>query len=252
MAVIDSLVGKISHDIQDLFTQKYELALETTKDPLWNIYSSWRPYIKSSEYQELLAFCHEQGKMVWPLILQYLGSDTRCFAGGLIMDTTLPEYLYYLEKSYRMENDQSFSDNMALFVYFKELLALLQEKTAQGISEALSQDDQTPIYAAVVRQLATVDDTFGGNLKPATIFILKKTDDRAGDMIGSISNSTEITASLREKITLSLGELSADITWIERLEDAEFEGSDMLAKSIKDGGVIITLGNIHVQDGHIT
>jgi len=54
-------------------------------------------------------------------------------------------------------------------------------------SNVMSQDllvhDEATIYSAVIRQLATIDDTFGGNLNPKTLYVIEKTDDSAGNPI---------------------------------------------------------------------
>ncbi len=120
-------------------------------------------------------------------------------------------------------------------------------------AKALSLDDETAIYATVIRQLATVDDTFGGNLKPPTLYIIRETDDKAGNPNGPGTFSTTIPQSVQDKIIDMLQDLSADIIWIDKFEDAEFEkskvaGSEHLpAQMVKGGGAIITLGNARLQ-----
>ena len=121
-------------------------------------------------------------------------------------------------------------------------------------SPGLSLEDEASIYAAVIRQLATVDDTFGGNLEPTKLFIIKNTDDKAGDPTGPSSFSTAISQTAQDKITDMLHDLSSIIVWIDKFEDAEFEegkspGLEKLPiQSVIDGGAIITLGNIHLQN----
>ncbi|MDD5703826.1 MAG: hypothetical protein PHU23_17470 [Dehalococcoidales bacterium] len=62
-----------------------------------------------------------------------------------------------------------------------------------------------------------------------------------------------ISQSVQDKITDTLRNLSADIIWIEKFEDADFEKSKVAglealpARMVKDGGAIITLGNIYLQ-----
>ena len=63
------------------------------------IYSSWRPNVQSEEYQQLLHFCQENGRSVWLLLFQKLNTESWRFTGGLIIDSTLPDYLYYLERT---------------------------------------------------------------------------------------------------------------------------------------------------------
>jgi hypothetical protein len=127
-----------------------------------------------------------------------------------------------------------------------------------GGSSTLSPADQESIYAAVVRRLATVDDTFGGTLKPSRLFIIRNTDDKAGDPSEKDSQSTAIPPASQEKITGMLNDLSADIVWIDEFADAEFEESppagleNLSMQVIKAGGAIFTLGNAYLQkDGSV-
>ncbi|MDD5703825.1 MAG: hypothetical protein PHU23_17465 [Dehalococcoidales bacterium] len=51
----------------------------------------------------------------------------------------------------------------------------------------MSPEDNASIYAAVIRQLVTVDDTFGGKLAPPAIYIIKNTDDSTGGHLQQFS-----------------------------------------------------------------
>ncbi len=109
-----------------------------------------------------------------------------------------------------------------------------------------AQSDEAAIYAAVIRQLATEDDTFGGNLNPSTLYIIRNTDDSAGNPVeGQKSDTSMITDTLQSEISTMLTDLSAEIIWIDTFEDAEFEESGF---EVKRGGAIITLGNIYAQE----
>jgi len=98
-AKISSLVNTLPREIIQQFTAKYEAAEIVSRDSRWKAYSSLRPWTQSSEYRELIQFCREKGQAIWLLIFQQLDSDNPHFAGGLIVDITLPEYLFYLEKT---------------------------------------------------------------------------------------------------------------------------------------------------------
>ena len=78
------------------FNELYEAAEKVSQDPRWNIYSSWRPYVQSEEYQNLLQYCKIE-PTTRPLLFQKLAAENHVFAAGLIIDSTLPEYLYYVE-----------------------------------------------------------------------------------------------------------------------------------------------------------
>jgi hypothetical protein len=124
-ASISALVNKVPEDIKSQFNIKYETAEEVSKDSRWMVFSSWRPYTQSSEYQTLLEFCHREGQAVWPLLFQQLDSEKPHFAGGVILDVTIPRYLFYFEKAGRQSSTQSPEPN--LLAYIKELLILYKE-----------------------------------------------------------------------------------------------------------------------------
>jgi len=109
-----------------------------------------------------------------------------------------------------------------------------------------AQSDEAAIYVAIIRQLATEDDTFGGNLNPSTLYIIRNTDDSAGNPVeGQKSDTSMIPEALQSEISTMLTDLSAEIIWIDTFEDAEFEESSF---EVKRGGAIITLGNIYAQE----
>jgi hypothetical protein len=117
----------------------------------------------------------------------------------------------------------------------------------QQIQTSLPIQDETAVYAAVVRQLATVDDTFGGNLNPDTLYIIKNTDDSAGNPVeGQQSDTHMIPETMHGEISSMLNDLNIEIVWVDRFEDAEFEESCL---EVKHGGAIITLGNIYPKAG---
>jgi hypothetical protein len=114
----------------------------------------------------------------------------------------------------------------------------------------LTTDDEAGIYAAVIRQLATTDDTFGGNLNPPTLYIIRNTDDRAGNPSGQPSKSVLISQIGQSTIVTELADLPTKIVWIDTFGDAEFE--NIPGFMVKGGGAIIRLGNIYPQaDGSV-
>jgi len=117
----------------------------------------------------------------------------------------------------------------------------------QQIVNNLPIQDETAIYAVVIQQLATVDDTFGGNLNPETLYVIKNTDDSAGNPVeGQQSNTRMITETVQSEISSMLNDLPIEIVWVDRFEHAEFEESGF---EVKRGGAIITLGNIYLKEG---
>lgn len=95
----DDLISKLPGDVGPEFDRLYEAAEKVSKDRRWWVYSSYRPYVQSSEYQQLLQFCREEGQSVWPLLFPKLDTESRGFAGGLIVDATTPEYLYFFDRA---------------------------------------------------------------------------------------------------------------------------------------------------------
>ena len=121
---------------------------------------------------------------------------------------------------------------------------------SDDISQGLAVHDKATIYSAIIMQLATIDDTFGGNLNPNTLYVIEKTDDSAGDPAGDPQSDKRVIAeTMQSEITSLLSNLSIEIIWIDKFEDAEFEES---GSEVKRGGAIITLGNIYLQgDGSV-
>jgi len=118
------------------------------------------------------------------------------------------------------------------------------------VSSSLTIQDEAAIYTSVIRQLATVDDTFGGNLNPETLYVIENTDDSAGNPVeGQQSDTRMITETMQIEISSMLNDLPIEIIWIDRFEDAEFEETGF---EVKRGGAIITLGNIYPkEDGSV-
>ena len=107
----------------------------------------------------------------------------------------------------------------------------------------LDDADEIAIYSAVVRQVLTTDDTFGGTLEKPVVYILTKTDDAAGDPTVGSSEPETIDDDVREGITAALSDVPSTITWIDSRDELELEDNG----SIAGGGVLVTLGNIHPQ-----
>ncbi len=129
----------------------------------------------------------------------------------------------------------------------------------------VSSDEIGSIYSLVIRQLVTVDNTFGENKFFPRLFIIRSPDDKAVNPRPVNSPSTPITPPFtvipqteQVKIIESLKDLRSDIIWIDKFQDADFEyytptgytptaSEDLMPQSIKGGGAVITLGSIYVQ-----
>lgn len=124
--------------------------------------------------------------------------------------------------------------------------SLTQPNVPPGAT-AVDPIDETGIYAAVVRQVYTVDHTFGDNAPNfPRIYLLRADDVQAGD--GPGKGVPVIAAPIQQAIVAALSDLPAQFTWIDTFEDAPRDENG----TIKDNGAVITLGNIQEQpDGKI-
>ena len=102
--------------------------------------------------------------------------------------------------------------------------------------------DPADIYAQVVRQVYTVDHTFGQPPNFPVIYLVRRTDDSVGAP-GSAASGQAIAPSDQERITAALTDLPARFVWVDSAEDAPRDANGAVA----DGGAIITVGNITPQ-----
>lgn len=108
-----------------------------------------------------------------------------------------------------------------------------------------TEDETATIYATVIRQIYTEDDTFGGTLQPPTLYVVGTTDDRAALPSAEGANPAEIPSPVRESVSALLADLPTEIVWVETQDVAPLEPD---TGGVVDGGAIITLGNITPQD----
>ncbi len=137
--------------------------------------------------------------------------------------------------------------NKMLGLMLLSLLLLIALLPACNTSaRGLPKDDQAAVYAVVVRQVYTVDHTFGvGNPPPfPVIYLLRATDDTAGDPHSTKANSSLIPESIQEAIVAALDDLPAEFKWI----DDRREVIDSRTSDVQGRGAIITLGNTHLQE----
>jgi len=118
------------------------------------------------------------------------------------------------------------------------------DRLAPGIGE----NDEAAIYAAVARQLYTVDHTFGDHPPNwPIVYLLRATDDRAGDWRAT-PKSRQLSESVQKDIVATLDDLPAEFVWI----DDRSEVIDESIMAVKGGGALVTLGNTYLQkDGSV-
>jgi ABC-2 type transport system permease protein len=113
-------------------------------------------------------------------------------------------------------------------------------------ASTLPQEEQAAIYAAVVRQLYSVDHTFGDQPPNfPVIYLLRATDDSVGDPNARHDTSHSLPEALQKAIVDSLGDLPAEFMWVDSADEVPRDGR---THAVAGGGAIITLGNIHLQE----
>lgn len=111
--------------------------------------------------------------------------------------------------------------------------------------DALPEDEQAQIYAAVIRQLYTVDHTFDQAPNFPVVYLVRSTQDGVGDPDAPRSDSQVLPEALQGAITVSLADLPAKLVWVD--DRAEVPLDDRTG-AVSGGGVIVTVGNIHLDE----
>ncbi len=126
------------------------------------------------------------------------------------------------------------------------LTALLVGACDNGSVSEVNDQAKTAIYAAVVRQLYTVDHTFGEPPNFPIIYLVGATDDSMGDPDAPHqTKSTLLLRSIQEAITDALEDLPAEFVWV---GDSYEVPRNSQTGAVEGNGAIITLGNVHFQE----
>lgn len=107
--------------------------------------------------------------------------------------------------------------------------------------------DEAQIYSAVIREQVTVDDTFGGGLQPAVLYILSETNDAAGDPGIKETAPRTLPAELQTAITEQLADLNTEIIWVASRDEVPIDEDTgrVLTPDGAEDGALVTVGNIH-------
>ena len=106
---------------------------------------------------------------------------------------------------------------------------------------AVSDDDQTAIYAVVARQLYTVDHTFGDESPNFPIVYL----------VGNTYSPTvgneyiDIKESVKTTVVTALSDLPAQFIWVQHWDEVPI---DEVTSGVEGGGAMFTLGSIEPQE----
>lgn len=115
-----------------------------------------------------------------------------------------------------------------------------------GTPEPFGEEDRADIYAAVIRQLYEVDHSFGSNPPEfPNLYLVYMTDDSVGGEFGAPPASTILPETLRIKIADRLGDLPAEIFWVNSFKAVPLEENSL----VKGGGAVIRVGNINEGEG---
>lgn len=107
--------------------------------------------------------------------------------------------------------------------------------------------DETQILAAIVRQVYTVDDTFGGTSRLPTIYLLA-VDDAGGDAIPYSSPARPLPAPVQQGVVAALGDLPAQFKWVAGAGEVKRDQNNAVAGN----AAIITVGKVQPQpDGTV-
>ncbi len=104
--------------------------------------------------------------------------------------------------------------------------------------------DKAAVYTAVIKQVYTKDDTFGGTLQPSLVYVVSQTDDRIGDPDSEQMSSAAIDEATQQAIVDGLADLPAQWVWVNSRDEVPINADD---GRVEGDGIIITLGNIHTQ-----
>lgn len=118
--------------------------------------------------------------------------------------------------------------------------------------EEFDESTQAEIYAALVRQMYTVDHTFGDSPPNwPEVYLISVTDDNIGDPNGPKGGQVELSAAIRDSVAERLSDLPIEkLEWIEFQNQAPFDPSTGMVSGGK--GVVMTFGNIHPhEDGGV-
>lgn len=108
-------------------------------------------------------------------------------------------------------------------------------------TSTLSDDDQSAIYAAVARQLYTVDHTFGDDPPNfPTVYLVGNTYSPM-----QVDSHIDVEESVQKAVVAALNDLPAEFIWVESRDEVPI---DERTSGVKGGGAIFTLGSIELQE----
>jgi hypothetical protein len=116
-----------------------------------------------------------------------------------------------------------------------------------SIAVVQSEQDNFAIYQAVIIKVLVSKDSYFQTTKDPTIFIIRYTNDAAGNPQFLHSKTEYISENFQDSITSKLSDLKFKVNWIDNNEQAI---TNPETGHVKDNGIIITLGNIHFENAN--
>jgi hypothetical protein len=113
-----------------------------------------------------------------------------------------------------------------------------------GSDPSLPEADQAEIYAAVIRQLYTVDHTFGEPPNFPAVYLVRATDDAIADPDVPQAESVVLSETLQAAIVERLADLPAEFSWVNSDAQVALDSTG----TVVGRGAIVTVGNIHLNE----
>jgi hypothetical protein len=105
--------------------------------------------------------------------------------------------------------------------------------------------NEAQIYAAAIRQIYTVDHSFGESPGWTLVYLVTTTDDSTM-FDGPVAPAQTLSAELQQAITAGLSDLPFEVIWVAGHDEVPIDSTN--GQVAGGEGIIVSLGNIHPQD----
>jgi hypothetical protein len=112
-----------------------------------------------------------------------------------------------------------------------------------------SSSEDAKIYAAAIRQIYSVDHSFGEPPAWPLVYVVNRSEDLVM-LDAPFAPSQDLTPELQAAIQAELGDQPFELIWIDNVDEAPIDPSN--GQVAEGKGIVVTVGNIHRQkDGTI-
>ena len=112
------------------------------------------------------------------------------------------------------------------------------------LSITLNQSDEVTIYSTVIRDIYLENAIYDSSHQYHALYIVRYTDDTVGDPKTKPSASILLSETMQSEITIMLQDLPTEVVWVNSSDEVEKNSG----REVLDGGIIITIGNIILQE----